>query len=106
MTSKARAILKQVETVIIDEIHTMVSSKGGHLMLTLERIEAMREQALPPLQRIGLSATQRPLTEVAQFFRGIQRSMQTEQAPVMSASWMPVSRKMETLGGNAFEEND
>ena len=73
MTSKARSMLEHVETIIIDEIHTMVSSKRGtHLMLTLERIEAMREHTLPPLQRIGLSATQRPLTEVAQFLGGYQ----------------------------------
>ncbi|MEC8381744.1 MAG: DEAD/DEAH box helicase, partial [Myxococcota bacterium] len=73
MTSKARSMLEHVETIIIDEIHTMVSSKRGtHLMLTLERIEAMREHSLPPLQRIGLSATQRPLTEVAQFLGGYQ----------------------------------
>ena len=73
MTSKARSMLEHVETIIIDEIHTMVSSKRGtHLMLTLERIEAMREHTLPPLQRIGPSATQRPLTEVAQFLGGYQ----------------------------------
>lgn len=71
MTSKARSMLSRVETIIVDEIHTLVSSKrGAHLMLTLERIEAMRDSKLPQMQRIGLSATQRPLTEVAQFLGG------------------------------------
>ena len=69
LTSNAESILASVETVIIDEIHVMVPTKRGvHLFLTLERLERLRRRNRPaakPLQRIGLSATQRPLAEVA-----------------------------------------
>ncbi|MFM8267569.1 MAG: DEAD/DEAH box helicase [Ilumatobacteraceae bacterium] len=68
LTSEARHTLAGVETVIIDEIHALASSKrGAHLMVSLERLEELT--ARPP-QRIGLSATQRPLEEVAHFLGG------------------------------------
>lgn len=68
LTSSARETLVGVETVIIDEIHAMAATKrGAHLMFSLERLEEVAEK---PLQRIGLSATQRPLTEVAEFLGG------------------------------------
>ncbi len=68
LTSKAASILSTVETVIIDEIHAMAGTKRGvHLALTLERLE---EQATQPIQRIGLSATVRPLSTVAAFLGG------------------------------------
>jgi ATP-dependent Lhr-like helicase len=68
LSSSAGAALKDVETVIVDEIHAMVSTKrGAHLALTLERLERLAGR---PLQRIGLSATQRPLEEVARFLGG------------------------------------
>jgi ATP-dependent Lhr-like helicase len=68
LTSRAREFLAPVETVIVDEIHALVGTKrGAHLALTLERLE---EAARRPLQRIGLSATQRPLEEVARFLGG------------------------------------
>ncbi|MEO0436206.1 MAG: DEAD/DEAH box helicase, partial [Pseudomonadota bacterium] len=77
LTSKAREILAGVETVIIDEIHTMVSSKrGAHLFLSLERLETLRKNQsadVTSLQRIGLSATQRPLDEVARLLGGYQQ---------------------------------
>lgn len=76
LTSRAREILDGVQTVIIDEIHTMVSSKrGAHLFLSLERLERLvRESGVTdkPLQRIGLSATQRPLDEVARLLGGCE----------------------------------
>jgi ATP-dependent Lhr-like helicase len=73
LTSAARQTLARVEVVIVDEIHAMVASKrGAHLALSLERLEALREPGLPPLQRIGLSATQRPLDEVARLLGGFQ----------------------------------
>ena len=62
LTSRAREFLADVEWVIVDEIHAVARTKrGAHLALTLERLE---HQAGRPLQRIGLSATQRPLEEV------------------------------------------
>ncbi|HYG66158.1 MAG TPA: DEAD/DEAH box helicase, partial [Anaeromyxobacteraceae bacterium] len=65
LTSRARERLRSVETVIVDEIHALVPTKrGAHLALSLERLEALVGR---PLQRIGLSATQRPLDEVARF---------------------------------------
>jgi ATP-dependent Lhr-like helicase len=68
LTSRARESLREVRTVIIDEIHAMVpTERGSHLMLSLERLEALCGR---PLQRIGLSATQRPLDEVARFLGG------------------------------------
>jgi ATP-dependent Lhr-like helicase len=68
LTSRAREILSPVETVIVDEIHALVGTKrGAHLALSLERLE---EETGRPLQRIGLSATQRPLEEVARYLGG------------------------------------
>lgn len=68
LTSNAREALRGVETVILDEIHALVPTKrGAHLALSLERLEWMIGK---PLQRIGLSATQRPLDEVARFLAG------------------------------------
>ena len=70
LTSQAAEALRTVETVIIDEIHALVPTKrGAHLALTLERLQALTAK---PLQRIGLSATQRPLEEVARFLGGIE----------------------------------
>ena len=71
LTSGARELLASIETVIVDEIHQMVASKrGAHLFLSLERLEELRA-GKPPLQRIGLSATQRPLDEVARLLGGL-----------------------------------
>ncbi len=69
LTSRARTCLRAIETVIVDEIHALVPTKrGAHLMLSLERLEALLAK---PAQRIGLSATQRPLDEVAHFLGGV-----------------------------------
>ena len=68
LTSEVRSTLVNVDTVIIDEIHAMATTKrGAHLMLSLERLEAITNR---PPQRIGLSATQRPLEEIAHFLGG------------------------------------
>ena len=75
LTSNAREALRSVETVIVDEIHALVPTKRGvHLMLSLERLAAF---AAAPPQRIGLSATQRPLDEVARFLGGAEASDQS-----------------------------
>jgi ATP-dependent Lhr-like helicase len=68
LTSAARESLRGVETVIIDEVHAVAATKrGAHLAVSLERLDAL----LPtPAQRIGLSATVRPLEEVARFLGG------------------------------------
>ena len=65
---KSRAMLRDVETVIVDEIHAVADDKrGAHLTLSLERLEAVTHR--PPV-RIGLSATQKPIEEVAHFLTG------------------------------------
>ena len=72
LTSAARDTLRKVETVIIDEVHAIAASKrGAHLALSMERLEALRADGAPRLQRIGLSATQRPLETIARFLGGI-----------------------------------
>ncbi len=69
LTSQVSEALRTVDTVIIDEIHALVPTKrGAHLALSLERLEALVKK---PIQRIGLSATQRPLEEVARFLGGV-----------------------------------
>jgi ATP-dependent Lhr-like helicase len=70
LTSEARRTLAFVETVVVDEIHALSDNKrGAHLFLSLERLEALRAPGRP-LQRIGLSATQRPLERVARLLGG------------------------------------
>jgi ATP-dependent helicase Lhr and Lhr-like helicase len=65
---RSRAILRDVETVIVDEIHAVADDKrGAHLTLSLERLEALAKR--PPI-RIGLSATQKPIEEIAHFLTG------------------------------------
>ncbi len=72
LTSGAREALHGVDTVIVDEIHALVPTKrGAHLALSLERLQRLTDR---PLQRIGLSATQRPLDEVARFLGGMEGS--------------------------------
>ncbi|PFG18062.1 ATP-dependent Lhr-like helicase [Propionicimonas paludicola] len=68
LTSAARSALAGIETVIVDEIHAVAGTKrGAHLALSLERLDALLEH---PAQRIGLSATVRPVAEVARFLAG------------------------------------
>ncbi|MGH3114632.1 MAG: helicase-related protein, partial [Gaiellaceae bacterium] len=68
LTSRAREILKTVRVVIVDEVHAVAGSKrGAHLAVSLERLERL---TVKPLQRIGLSATQRPLDEIGRFVSG------------------------------------
>ena len=75
LTSVARDVLREVEYVIVDEVHAIAGSKrGAHLALSLERLEALRTRTDPaagPAQRIGLSATQRPLETIARFLGGV-----------------------------------
>ena len=70
LTSQARETLRGVETVIVDEVHAVAGNKrGAHLALSLERLDALRGEA-SPAQRVGLSATVRPVEEVATFLGG------------------------------------
>jgi ATP-dependent helicase Lhr and Lhr-like helicase len=80
LTSKAREFLADTDSVIVDEIHAVARTKrGAHLALTLERLEHVAGR---PLQRIGLSATQRPLEEVGRFLVGAGRECRIVDAGV------------------------
>ncbi len=82
LTSAARETLRNVDAVIVDEIHSVAGTKrGAHLALTLERLEHLVGR---PVQRIGLSATQRPLEEIANFLGG--RSVENG-----TSRWRPVT---------------
>ncbi|WP_197289015.1 ATP-dependent helicase [Nocardia sp. NRRL S-836] len=68
LTSSARESLRGVETVIVDEVHAVAGTKrGAHLALSLERLDSLLER---PAQRIGLSATVRPVEEISAFLAG------------------------------------
>ncbi len=90
LTSQARNILTDVDSLIVDEIHAVAPTKrGAHMALTLERLErhvivnsgegAGRER---PVQRIGLSATQRPLERIAKFLVGPRRECEIVNAGI------------------------
>ena len=83
LTSAAREALTGITTVIVDEVHAVAGTKrGAHLALSLERLDAL----LPaPAQRIGLSATVRPLEEVARFLSGGRPT--TIVAPPSEKKW-------------------
>src|SRR5229473_433761 len=67
---RSREMLRTARTVIVDEIHAVIGTRrGAHLALSLERLQQIAEQ---PLLRIGLSATQKPIEEVAQFLVGVR----------------------------------
>ncbi|MGH3460500.1 MAG: ATP-dependent helicase [Kribbellaceae bacterium] len=83
LTSQARESLSGVETVIVDEVHAVAGTKrGAHLALSLERLDALLER---PAQRIGLSATVRPVEEVARFLGG-ERPVEVVQ-PKYAKEW-------------------
>ena len=68
LTSQARDMLRSVETLILDEVHAIAGTKrGSHLAISVERLQALADS---PIQRIGLSATQRPLEEIGRFVSG------------------------------------
>jgi ATP-dependent Lhr-like helicase len=82
LTSQAREMLTGVEAVIVDEIHAVAQSKrGAHLALTLERLEELvKRNEGGAVQRIGLSATQRPLETIARFLTGPRRECEIVDA--------------------------
>jgi ATP-dependent Lhr-like helicase len=80
LTSQARETLRGIETVILDEVHAVAGTKrGAHLALSLERLASLVER---PFQRIGLSATQRPLEEIGRFVAGVGREIELVDAGV------------------------
>jgi ATP-dependent Lhr-like helicase len=95
LTSQARAILRGAQWVIVDEIHAVAATKrGAHLALTLERLDALAGREL---QRIGLSATQRPLEEVARFLVGPTRACRIVDAGVRKALDLQIHVPIESM---------
>jgi ATP-dependent helicase Lhr and Lhr-like helicase len=98
LTSQASEALRTVDTVIVDEIHALVPTKrGAHLALSLERLEALTKRRL---QRIGLSATQRPLEEVARFLGGVETTRASEVPGV--AGGEEATQDLDALKGHGF----
>ncbi|MBJ7608397.1 MAG: DEAD/DEAH box helicase [Candidatus Dormibacteraeota bacterium] len=96
LTSAARETLRSVRAVIVDEIHALAGTKrGAHLALSLERL-AVLTGAEP--QRIGLSATQRPLSEVARFLGGRDREVVVVDAGVRKPMELRVEVPVDDMG--------
>jgi ATP-dependent Lhr-like helicase len=94
LTSNARESLRSIETVVIDEIHALVPSKrGSHLALSMERLEHLCGRRL---QRIGLSATQRPLEEVARYLGGVDMGRTKESAPITAVDGSAILPEQES----------
>ena len=94
LTSAARESLRGVETVIVDEVHAVAATKrGGHLALSLERLDALLGR---PAQRIGLSATVRPVEEVASFLAG-GRPVRVVQPPSLKTIEVSVEVPVEDM---------
>ncbi|HET9945074.1 MAG TPA: DEAD/DEAH box helicase, partial [Actinomycetes bacterium] len=95
LTSQARESLRGVETVIVDEVHAVAGTKrGAHLALSLERLDQLLEK---PAQRIGLSATVRPVEEVARFLGG-PHDVEVVQPPAAKQVELEVVVPVEDLG--------
>jgi len=87
LTSAAASVLTPVRWVIVDEIHSLAGSKrGAHLSLSLERLEEITRR---PPQRIGLSATQRPLERIAEFLGGGVAGAAEEPSGDAPGPWTP-----------------
>ena len=103
LTSAARESLRGVETVIVDEVHAVAATKrGGHLALSLERLDALlldhagHPRPGRPAQRIGLSATVRPVQEVASFLAG-GRPVRVVQPPSLKTIEVSVQVPVEDM---------
>ncbi|MDX6278389.1 MAG: ATP-dependent helicase Lhr and Lhr-like helicase, partial [Nocardioidaceae bacterium] len=115
LTSAARETLRNVDTIIIDEIHAVAGTKrGAHLALSLERLDAL---LAAPAKRIGLSATVRPHEEVARFLGGAGRvtivapesdarlALEVD-VPVEDMTNIPAPRRDEGSAARAFDEEE
>jgi ATP-dependent Lhr-like helicase len=95
-TLRGRGMFSGVRAVIVDEIHAVAGTKrGAHLALTLERLEAACER---PPQRIGLSATQKPLDEIARFLGGIGRDVSVVDCGLVKKMEVRVESPVDDLG--------
>src|ERR1700693_3070155 len=104
LTSNARRILASVRWLIVDEIHSVAATKrGSHLALRLERLCALTK--VEP-QRIGLSATQRPLEEVAKFLGGSDREVAIVDAGRLKTMDVRVEVPVEDMSRLTVEDED
>ena len=111
LTSQARETLRGVETVIVDEVHAVAGNKrGAHLALSLERLDALRGTS-GAAQRVGLSATVRPVAEVATFLGGA-RPVTVVQPPspkrIELTVVVPVEdmTELDTVPGRSSDDSD
>ncbi|HSS11203.1 MAG TPA: DEAD/DEAH box helicase, partial [Acidimicrobiales bacterium] len=96
LTSQAQSVLASVEHVIVDEVHAVAGTKrGAHLALSLERLERLTAHAP---QRIGLSATQRPLDELARWLGGKGRQVTIVDAGIRKPMELQVVVPVEEMG--------
>ncbi|MGH3734753.1 MAG: DEAD/DEAH box helicase, partial [Micromonosporaceae bacterium] len=103
LTSGAREALRGVETVIVDEVHAVCGTKrGAHLALSLERLDALLER---PAQRIGLSATVRPV-EVAARFLGGAAPVEIVQPPAAKTIELTIEVPIEDMTELGSEDDD
>ena len=101
---KARETLRNVETVIVDEIHALVRDKrGSHLAISLERLVTLCSR---PPQRIGLSATQRPMDRIADFLVGIQPGANAQTDATQLPPEAPLARKSLLAFDDEFQPAD
>ncbi|MDT7727794.1 MAG: ATP-dependent helicase Lhr and Lhr-like helicase [Actinomycetota bacterium] len=95
LTSSARESLRGIETVIVDEVHAVAGGKrGAHLAVSLERLDALLPE---PAQRIGLSATVRPVDEVSAFLGG-RRPVRVVQPKLAKTIEVRVEVPVEDMG--------
>jgi ATP-dependent Lhr-like helicase len=100
-TEKGRGTLEQVDTLIVDEIHAVIRDKrGSHLSLTMERLQRVSQRAI---QRIGLSATQKPLERVARYLTGNQRNLTplAFETQKITESVVPIRARKKVAAGKA-----
>jgi ATP-dependent Lhr-like helicase len=106
LTSSTRDVLRAVDTVIVDEIHALVPTKrGAHLAVSLERLDALASR---PIQRIGLSATQRPLDEVARFLGGaeLRRAGEADRSSAGASGGLRAGRTTPGRGSTGHGRGD
>jgi ATP-dependent Lhr-like helicase len=104
LTSNARRILSSVRWLIVDEIHSVAATKrGSHLALSLERLTELTK--VEP-QRIGLSATQRPLEEVARFLGGTEREVAIVDAGRLKTMDVRVEVPVEDMARMSVEDSE
>ncbi len=106
LTSAAREVLTAVEAVIVDEIHALVPTKrGAHLALSLERLAALQRDRARRLQRIGLSATQRPLDEVARLLGGFESGVARPVTLIDAGARKHLDLTVEAAGVDALRDS-